>query len=808
VPSDSSPGGSDRDVSQLVAAVRSRLRDLRDAVAPRLRAARDRIAPRARAAQDWVTPRIERAGDRVAAAAGAVWDRLEGPGRRAGSRAGAHYRERVRPRALSWLADLGATRVLSDPRHRAAVGLPLLVLVMALVVGLTALPGLASASLMVGTVDEEVLATPEIPEIDTPAQRSLLFAADGSEMGMLVGDENRVLVTLDEIPDVVQQAVIAAEDRNFYEHKGINPNAIARAAVTNAAAGDVTQGGSTITQQYVKNALLSPEQTLTRKAQEALYAIKIEQVMDKDEILQRYLNIAYLGNGAYGVAAAAERYFGMAIGDVDLPRAALLAGIIRAPERFDPLEYPERATDLQHQVLADMAEAGSITPDEADAAKVDDITELLDPSPPPPPRYPFVTEYIKKLLLDEPALGDDRAERIEALFSGGLRIHTTIVPSMQEQAVGAIADRIPDPANDPMAGLVSLEPGSGQIRAMAVGPDGFGECDPESDEPCTTTKVNPLVAGLGGSGRQVGSTFKPILQAAALDSGLDTSWHTSTDSGEEVDGCVDWVDGRKTTWTPENYSQTGGGTMDMPDALRLSNNVFHAKLIAEIGPEAAVEMAHRLGIDSDLPEACAIALGSADVFPLDMAEAFGTLANRGVRCDPYVVTKVTDAEGNVLLEREPTCERVLDEEVADTVVTMMREVVRRGTATRAQVSGWDLAGKTGTTNDYKDAWFVGFGAPLVTAAWVGFELPEPLYGTLGYDRIAGGTVPAEIWQAYMAQALENYEPTALPSVSLDRYVPPPPPKPDPPERDDDDDEDRGNGNGNGGGNGGDGDEDD
>jgi penicillin-binding protein 1A len=797
------PDGPSRpDPSDLAAELRRRV----DAARRRGREAADRTRPhveraRARTGEAWtrlqrsgrdawrrahpyverVRPQAERIARRTVAAIAAGWAWLEPRVRDGLTRADRAWAEHGRPRARRVARRVGSTEVFSDPVRRAAIGIPVVVLVLALVVGLVSVPGIASARALVDAVDRDVLTVPDLPEIDTPAQRSLLFAADGSSLGLLVGEENRVLVGLDRVPEVMRNAVIAAEDRSFYEHDGVNLGAVGRALVRNAAAGGVEQGGSTITQQYVKNALLSPEQTLTRKAQEALYALQIEREMSKDEILERYLNIAYFGNGAYGVAAAAERYFGIAIEDVDAPRAALLAGLIRAPERNDPLDDPEAATRLQHSVLDDMVETGAITTEEADAAKAIPLDELLQPTPPPPPRFPFATEYVKKLLLDEPALGETREDRIEALFSGGLRIHTTLNPEMQDAARRSIVDRLQEPGVDPMAGIVSIEPQTGHVRALAVGPQEFGECDLEAngDEPCTTTKVNPLVPGMGGSGRQVGSTFKPILDTAALANGLGTDWHASTDSGEEVDGCVDYVDGRKTTWTPENYSETGGGVMDMADGIRLSNNVFHAKLIAELGPEKAVEVAHAMGIDADIPAVCAIALGAAQVFPMDMAEAFGVLANDGVRCDPIVVTRVEDAEGNVLLEREPSCEQVIDEEVAHQMVTMMREVVRRGTATRAQVAGWDLAGKTGTTNDFKDAWFVGFARPLVTATWVGYEIPESMYGILGYRRVAGGTVPAEIWRTYMEQALANYEPEALPTVDIDRYVPPPPPKPEP-----------------------------
>ncbi|MDX1657689.1 MAG: transglycosylase domain-containing protein [Nitriliruptorales bacterium] len=694
---------------------------------------------------------------------------------------------------------------------RPFLGLLAVVLVVGAIIGMLGFPTVAMATSTVQTLEEEVFTVPPLPEIDVPSQRSLMFDADGNQIGFLVGEQNRTLVTLEQIPDVMEQAVIATEDQEFYSHPGIDSDAIVRALFQNLQEGDIEQGGSTITQQYVKNAILSPKQTIGRKIKEAMYARELEQRLGKDEILERYLNLMYLGNGTYGVAAATQYYFGKPIGEITLPEAALLAGMIRKPIGHDPIDNPDEAKSAQETTLDLMVSSDKITQEEADRAAAIPLDELLNVTPLPPPEFPFFTEYVKSLLLGDSRLGENRADRIEAIFSGGLRIHTTLKTEWQRTAIESIKNRLENPLEDPLGGLVTVDPQDGKIRALAVGPKGFGECDKQPSE-CEVTKVLPLVPDLGGSGRQVGSAFKPIVDAAALDNGFDTTVHFSTESGAEVEECPENVDGRTVPWTPENYSETGRGVLDMPDAIRLSNNVWHAKMIAELGPEKAVEMAHRLGIGTEIPPVCAIALGAGSIFAVDMAQAFGTFANGGVRCEPYAISKVTDAEGNVLFQNEPQCEQVLDEEVAATMATMMREVVERGTATRAYIPGFDIAGKTGTTNDFKDAWFVGYTSELATAAWVGYEIPKEMVGILGFRRVAGGTVPAQIWESYMSTILEGQDHPRLPTVSLDRYVPPPPPEPEDDGGDDggsDDDggggsndgDDSGGGGGNGGGNG-------
>ncbi|MBW3658233.1 MAG: penicillin-binding protein, partial [Actinobacteria bacterium] len=313
---------------------------------------------------------------------------------------------------------------------QALLALPLVIALAATTLGVLSLPALATADAAVGSVRDELLDIPPLPEVADPAERSRMYDSGGNFMGFLVGAENRDIVPLDRIPEHVRQAVIATEDDTFYEHNGVNRAAVMRAMMANVQSGDIQQGASTITQQYVKNAMLSNAQTLERKLQEAIYATRLERELSKDEILERYLNIAYFGSGAYGVAAAAERYFGIGVENVSLDQAAMLAGMIRLPEVNNPIRSPENAIARRNVVLRQMRIAGFITPEEEERAKQAgfDPSKVTEPEPPP---HPFFVEYIKKILLDHPALGETREERINAVFGGGLRIHTTLDQRMQ-----------------------------------------------------------------------------------------------------------------------------------------------------------------------------------------------------------------------------------------------------------------------------------------------------------------------------------------------------------------------------------------
>ncbi len=637
------------------------------------------------------------------------------------------------------------------------------------------LPAVGLGDEMLAFVGETVFRVGDLPDVDAAAERTEVLDRDGELIGTFSGPENRVSVPLDTVPEHLVAAVLSTEDRNFFEHEGVSISGIARAMVRNVLAGGVEQGGSTITQQYVKNALLTSERSFDRKITEATWAVRIEQEMDKEEILRRYLDIVYLGDGTYGVGAAANYWFNKDVSELTVADSALLAGMIRAPEANNPAQEPDTAQERRDIVLTQMVDVGAITEAEAEKARATQVVAQLDITPlqgPEGPAHGFFTEYVKQVLLGSDLLGKDRDERAQALFGGGLQITTTLDSRMQKIAEATLAEHLTDPLADPMGGIVSVEPSTGAVRTMAMGPKAFGLCRDESGE-CTTTTVNPLAPGMGSPGRQVGSAFKPIVTAAALAGGASTSWHTPVDSGQQIPGCGDY--------RPKNYDGSGG-VEDMASALAESNNVFHVKLAVDTGLGEVVKLASDLGISRDLEPNCSLALGSAEIHPLDMAIAYATFANGGVRCDAQVIVSITDRKGEVLDEPEPECDRVLDEEVADAVTTMLRGVADGGTAKSAGI-GRPIAAKTGTTNDNIDAWLVGFTKELSTATWVGFELPKPMEGILGYRSISGGTLPAKMWAQFMSGALDGIESADLARVKLARYsmpeCPPPPARPEP-----------------------------
>jgi len=726
------------------------------------------------------------------------------------------------------MATSSRTGQRSGPRGRSAgssagglfgrlAGIVLIVVVAGSMLALTALPALPVAERLLDVVRDQVLETEDIGAASLVPINSFVLATDGSQIAELTFEENRNPVTLDEIPQVVIDAVLATEDANFYEHAGVNHLAIVRAFAQNLVSGGIESGASTITQQYVKLAFLTPEQTYQRKIQEALYAVQIERRLTKDEILERYLNRAHFGVGTYGVGTAAQRFFSTDISEVTVDQAAMLAGILRSPSNNNPISNPENALARRDIVLGQMANAGFITRAEAERARALPLRVAF--SEPPVPDQPFWSDWIARLLINEElaealgtqtdalrAMGDSAEERRRRVFQTGLRITTTLDPRLQALAEDSLREYLTsdgggreEVALAPAGAIISIEPSSGAIRALAVGPQEFGSCLEDGQWAgeldsgrllCDKTKVNTAVPGGGGSGRQPGSAFKPFVTAAALEAGLPPGYTIDARGPAVIEGCVG-IDGE------EYIVRNAGGDdiLDMTGAMGRSSNVFHAQLTSDVGPIRVAEMARRLGVAvPDRDVACALGLGATDITPLAMASGYATLANDGVFCAPFPIERIETADGRLLWEHTPDCRRVLDSEVAAQTVEILAAPVRAGgTAPIANLGTWPTRGKTGTTNDYVDAWFVGMVRQLATAAWVGYPqgtrfyvdeaTAESVCGTQAflnrcpavrqtlenvtiagtrYARVFGGTIPAPMWKHYMSRAVEPYEPLDFP----------------------------------------------
>ncbi|MGH9178484.1 MAG: PBP1A family penicillin-binding protein [Acidimicrobiales bacterium] len=564
------------------------------------------------------------------------------------------------------------------------------------------------------------------------AESSRIVAADGTLLTALHGEENRERVTLDRIPTALRDAVVAIEDERFWEHRGVDPRSVVRALVANASEGEVVEGGSTITQQYVKNELVGPDRTLRRKLREAALAYEMERRYTKARILELYLNTIYFGNGAYGVEAAAQTYFGVPAEQVSLGQAALLAGLIRSPTRTDPFRAPDLATARRRTVLDKMVQLGWAEPRAAAAAAAEPLVRPV----PPAERYaaPHFVERVKQFILDDERFGATPAARRDLLFGGGLRIHTTLDLARQAEAEAAVAKVLSSPGADPAAALVSIEPGTGFVRAMVGGRDFFGP-DPDAKFDLATQGRRPA-----------GSAFKPFVLAAALEQDVPVTRFY------DAPGTLT-INLTREKWQVSNYEGRGGGRLTLLDATVRSVNTVYAQLILDVGPAEAVETAARMGITSPLRPYPSAVLGTNDVTPLEMAAAYGTLANRGLAVPPEFVVKVVGPDGQLLYEHRHAQERVLERANADTVTRVLRQVVERGTGVAARI-GRPAAGKTGTGQEWRDAWFAGYTPQLATVVWVGFpegqrSMVPPATRTL----VTGGSWPAQIWQLYMAAAM-------------------------------------------------------
>ena len=611
-----------------------------------------------------------------------------------------------------------------------------------LVVLAGAILAIASVALLapqVGIVlDANQVSAAETIDLDPLAQRSAVLAADGSLLTYLLVDENRISVPLADVSPVFVDTLLAVEDERFYEHDGINFRATARALLENVNAGDTQQGGSTITQQLVKNALLTPEQTLERKVQEAVLARRLEAQMTKDEILERYLNTVYLGNSTYGVQAAAELYFGRPAADLDVAQSSMLVGMIQEPNQLEPFANPQASRGRRDEVVDRLLRVGLIDEPVARIVKATALPSEGFAFSVRPKDY-FVEE-VKDQLLDDVRLGETPQDRYNTLYRGGLTIRTTVEPRLQQLADEAVAEVLPDTLGRFTASIVSVDPRSGAVRAMVGGP-GFGEAQ--------------YNIATQGAGRQTGSSFKPFVLATVLEQG-----HSIQDTINGRGPCTFPNPGSDPDiYDVENFDSARGGTADLREQTIRSSNCAYVRLGILAGPQKVVETANRLGVTTPLAPVLSASLGTNDIRPIDMASAYGTFANDGVHFTPYYVEEVLSRDGEVLIEGRTTGAQVLDPGIARTVTSVLADNVRSGTGTRAKFpDGRDAAGKTGTTSDYADAWFVGYTPELSTAVWMGSPRGnEDKMTDVGGIRVTGGSYPARMWQAYMGPALQPYE---------------------------------------------------
>ncbi len=554
-----------------------------------------------------------------------------------------------------------------------------------------------------------------------PASSTRIFARDGSLLAS-VYKENRVWVPIARIPSLVRDAFVANEDHNFYRHHGVDFQSIVRAAYA-----DLThqqfQGASTITQQLARRLFLNDQVSMSRKIQEALLAIEIERYYTKDEILERYLNIIYLGAGAYGVDAAAHTYFGRSVDTLTVAQAAMLAGIVAAPSDYSPFVNLDLARDRQRHVLDRMAESGYITQAEANAA-YDAPVGLISQRPEGLQgyRYPYFTTYaIAQLQKVFGANGVD---------SGGLQVYTTIDERMQQLAQEAVTwgvrQAVAEGIGAHQAALVALRPSTGEILAM-VGGDGFS--------------LHNQFNRAWQARRQPGSSFKIYDYTAAIDQGIPAS--TVID-----DSAVSYPMGDGTHWSPMDDDMRYMGAISLREALTLSRNIVAVKLAERVGLDRVIDYAHRMGVTSPLEANLSLALGSSGVTVLDQATGYATLANQGLFIEPTPFRMVKDSLGNTVLDnRFPQATDVVSAGTAFIMTSMLEDVIARGTGYPNAVIGRPAAGKTGTTSSFRDAWFVGYTPDLVVAVWLGNDDYTPMVESYG------GNVPARIWARFMKAAL-------------------------------------------------------
>ena len=597
-------------------------------------------------------------------------------------------------------------------------------------------------------VDEWTQNLPGLDDTDAfnYAQDSVMYAADGTTMLARFQLEKREPVTIEQVSQYVINGTVDTEDVRFYEHNGADLVGIARAVVNNLAGGSL-EGASTITQQLVRNTVLSQEATditFERKAREIELAVQMEDRYSKDEILMMYLNTINYGDGCYGIEAAAQNYFQVSAIDLSLVQAATLVGIPQSPENLNPKTNPDACLARRNVVLSRMLQAGHISQEEYDAAAAEPLN--LNPAPAAPSdgiyNYPHFTSYVRdELLREDNPYGCSYAD----LFEGGLTIYTTIDPALQDKAEAARDKQLDRMSSDLDAAIVAIDPQNGHVKALVGGKD------------WSSSKVN-LATGSGGSGRQAGSSFKVFALTAAIEAGIDPETLIDCTSPMTI------TEGHDAGTSIRNFGNINYGTRSIQRATAVSSNTGYIRLTQEIGPAAVAETAHRMGITSELSEVLTLTLGSSSVTPLEMANAYATLASGGIRHDATVITRIENADGEVIYEAPDTAERVLDEDVSGAVTKVLRTVFEtdEGTAHGASPSnGQPVAGKTGTSDDFADRWLVGYSPTLSCATWIGHPA--------GSIETPSSVNCEAMWRDFMSAALDGTPIVQFPETEPPAY---------------------------------------
>ncbi len=649
----------------------------------------------------------------------------------------------------------------------------------ALVAGI-ALPLVGTTAVAAKALADDFQALPSDIQTKPPAQASVLLASDGTQIARFY-DENRVNVRLDQIAPVMKQALLAIEDNRFYEHGGVDPKGTLRALVNNQSGDGGQQGGSTLTQQYVKNLLIqlsdgdpdkiakARERTIKRKVQELKYALEIEKRMTKDQILENYLNIAYFGSGAYGVEAAARRYFSKSANNLTLTEASMLAGTVQSPGKWDATRNPEDAKIRRDTVLSKMRDYGFITEEQMLKAKSEDLGLRVSPSYSgcTASEVPFFCDYITRVILNDAVFGETEQDRSDMLSRGGLTIRTTLNLKAQRAAEQAMKDKT-DPTDKVAAALASIEPGTGKVRAMAISREYGGGTGKTVINYAADYKYG------GSRGFQDGSTHKVFTSAAAIAEGYGTEYKLNSPyrmggfpAQRNCEGKRVPADG----WNPKNFTDesTDGvfGVITQREALRRSVNTYYAQLEVLTGLCDVVSMATAAGIKradgKPQHEFLPYTLGINEVSPLTVANSYATFAARGMRCDPIGIESMIGRDGKTLPIPSNNCVQTIKPEVADVVVDLLRSVMEKGGYGHAMSlnDSRQAGGKTGTTNGNVAVWYTGITPQLSTSVWLGnpddysFKMGDMTIGGQYYRYVTGSRIPGPIWKQMMNGALSG-----------------------------------------------------